>query len=426
VYLLDVGSPEAPTWLDGASLVATRTNGNVLSFTSSTPGPFLAVGTTGLRAPVEVRAWSAAPATQEADLLIVAPAAWSSGAEALADLRRGEGLAVNVVTVEEIADAYGQGIATPQALRAAVAAAADGQLRYLVLAGDGSVDYRNLLGFDESKVPALFVSTAQGLFPADNRYGDLDDDGRPEIAVGRLPVRTAAELDDLVDKLAAYASFPDTGWMRRATLLADAPDGGADFSADSERAASRLGGHAEIERIYLADLPLAAARAQLAAAFHQGAGLMSYLGHAGLDRLSGAGLLTSADVAGFGNGPKLPVLTAMTCSVNRFAVAGVPALGELLVRHGAGGAAAVLAPSGTPYGSDSRAIGLELFGRPELFDSSPTRLGDWLLAGYAAAVGEVADPRVFDLYNLLGDPTMKLRLGSPTGGPGGGGPPSQE
>ena len=35
---------------------------------------------------------------------------------------------------------------------------------------------------------------AYGLFCSDSAYGDVNGDGLPEIAVGRLPVRTSDQL----------------------------------------------------------------------------------------------------------------------------------------------------------------------------------------------------------------------------------------
>ena len=43
-------------------------------------------------------------------------------------------------------------------------------------------------------------------------------------------------------------------------------------------------------------------RTRTLAAMGQGIGLFHYFGHAGMDRLAGEGLLTSADVAGLRNG----------------------------------------------------------------------------------------------------------------------------
>jgi len=45
-------------------------------------------------------------------------------------------------------------------------------------------------------------------FASDAAWGDLDADGLPDVPVGRLPVRTARELERIVAKIIAYESRP--------------------------------------------------------------------------------------------------------------------------------------------------------------------------------------------------------------------------
>ena len=42
-----------------------------------------------------------------------------------------------------------------------------------------------------------------GRVPSENRYADTDDDGAPDVAIGRLPVQTPEEADAMVAKIAA-------------------------------------------------------------------------------------------------------------------------------------------------------------------------------------------------------------------------------
>ena len=56
------------------------------------------------------------------------------------------------------------------------------------------------------------------VYYSDNDYGDVEGDVRAEIAVGRFPVRSAAQCDVMVAKALAYQRTPelsDTLWMRR-------------------------------------------------------------------------------------------------------------------------------------------------------------------------------------------------------------------
>ncbi|MBL9092520.1 MAG: hypothetical protein JNL96_14955 [Planctomycetaceae bacterium] len=73
--------------------------------------------------------------------------------------------------------------------------------------------------FAEAKVNVVFGSEPQ--IATDNWYGDVDDDGVPEIPVGRLPVDSSQELLTITRRIIDYESSPDFGlWRRRINLIA--------------------------------------------------------------------------------------------------------------------------------------------------------------------------------------------------------------
>ncbi len=420
VRLLDITEPLRPRWIEGPAATADPAGaGYLLGFLPYADTRYLAVGPGGIKVPAAVRAWSSAnlaAAYNHADALIVTPPALRAAAERLASLRRGQGLEVMVVDLDEVMDNFNGGVSSPHAIRDFLAYAWQSWTkapRYVTLVGEGSLDYRNLLGYGDCVVPPLMVRSTGGLFPADNRLGDVDGDGLPEMAVGRLPVRTEAELDDYLAKITAYENQGPSDWARGAVMLADATDGGADFAADSEAIAALLPGDYTVDRIYLSTTPIGDARSQLLHALESGASLVNFLGHGGLDRLTAEGLLTSSDVAGMVNAERLPVLTAMTCTVNRYAVPGVPSLGEVLVKKAGGGAAAVWGPSGLSLHGEARQLA-ELFYRQVSEPASGVasggvRLGDLILRSTREFFGLGGDATMLEIYNLLGDPALRLQ-----------------
>ncbi|HEX5718390.1 MAG TPA: C25 family cysteine peptidase [Thermoanaerobaculia bacterium] len=425
IRLLDVTNPLRPIWLTGAAVDADSGAWRA-SFVPSASARYFAAGQSALKAPVAARPWSdesLRATSNRADVLIVAPAGMEGEAERLADLRRSQGLQTVVASLDEVADLFGNGTATPQALRSFLIYAKTRwsvKPRYVVLAGEGTLDYRNLQGFGDSVMPPLLVLAEGGLFPSDNRLADVNGDGRADMAIGRIPVLTAAELGSYVDKILAYESAGSPAWAANALMLADNVDGGASFSQQSDDIAAQLPSGFAIDRIYLDTEPLAQARARLFQGIDTGASLIDFVGHGGLDRLSAGGLLTSADVPGLTNGERLPVLTAMTCTVNRFAVPGVPSLGELLVKSPDGGAAAVWGPSGLSSHGEARHLA-EIFYR-RASDPAGGRLGDWVLQSMKDFAALGGDEGMLDIYNLLGDPTLVVRRGpapAPAGGSSG-------
>jgi len=425
VRLLDVSNPLRPRWLTGATV---DTDGGAwrASFVPSASVRYFAAGQSALKTPVAARPWSdesLKSTSNRAELVIVVPAGMEAEAERLADFRRSQGLDVVVAGLDAVADLFGDGTATPHALRSFLSYAKkrwDGRLRYVILVGEGTLDYRNLQGFGDSVMPPLLVQAEGGLFPSDNRLADVKGNGRPDMAVGRIPVLTAAELGAYVDKILAYESAGSPAWAANALMLADSADGGASFSQQSDAIAAQLPAGFAVDRIYLDTEPLAQARARLLQGIDTGASLIDFVGHGGLDRLSAGGLLTSADVPGMTNGERLPVVTAMTCTVNRFAVPGVPSLGELLVKSPDGGSAAVWGPSGLSSHGEARHLA-EIFYR-RASDPAGGRLGDWILQSMKDFGAMGGDEGMLDIYNLLGDPTLVVRRGpapAPAGGSSG-------
>ncbi|HEY0558143.1 MAG TPA: C25 family cysteine peptidase [Thermoanaerobaculia bacterium] len=413
IRLLDIQDPLHPRWITGGGVGRDGAGVFRLSLVPSASAKYFAASPAAFLAPAASRPWSA-PAlnstANRADYLVIAPPALRDAAERLADLRRAQGLVAIVADLDQIMDTFNSGVSDPHALRTFLTYAhtrwAQGP-RYVALAGGGTVDYRNLLGYGDNLVPPLMIDNDGGLFPSDNLFGDVEGDGLPEVAVGRIPVLSAAELDAYTAKVAAYESSAPAAWTGTAVMAADAADRGADFAADSGQVAGQLPSTYAVSRIDLTTTPLADARAQLLGTIGSGAAFVNYVGHGALDRLSAGGLLTSADVPGLTNGARLPVVTAMTCTINRFAVPGIAALGELLVKSGAGGAAAVWGPAGLSSNGDARLLA------ERFYHATDARLGDRVLR----AIGELrtlgGDPDLPRVYDLMGDPALRLQTPLP-------------
>jgi hypothetical protein len=413
VRLVDVQDPLHPRWITGAAAGPDGAGGFQISFVPAATGRYLAAAPAALAAPAAVRPWSAPSlrsTANRADYVVIAPAAMHDAAERLADARRAQGMAAIVADLDQIMDTFNGGVSDPRAIRTFLSYAhtqwSQGP-RYVALAGAGTYDYRNLLGFRDELVPPMMVQSDSGLFPSDNQLGDVDGDGLPEVAVGRIPVLSAAELDAYTAKLAGYESAAPASWMGKAVMTADATDRGADFGADSDEVAGHLPPAYQVDRVYLRDLPLAAAHGQLMAAIGGGTAFLNYMGHGALDRLSAGGLLTSADVPGLGNNGRLPVLTAMTCTINRFEVPGTPSLGEALVKDDHGGAAAVWGPTGLSANGEAKLLA------ERFYNAADARLGDRMLRAIAEFRTLGGNPDLPRLYVLLGDPALRLPVPPP-------------
>jgi hypothetical protein len=275
----------------------------------------------------------------------------------------------------------------------------------VVLAGNGSFDYKDYLGLGGNLVPPLLARTADGLFAADSRF--LDFPGGEEMAIGRLPATSASQLAAMIDKIAAYESSGEAAWKRQVLLVADVPDAGGQFEWESERAAALVPPPFLASRIFAGELSPAVARRRLLAELADGAYLVNYVGHAGLDRLSAQGLLTDQDAASLANGDRLPVVVTASCVLNRFEVPGVQPLGAALLVNPEGGAAAVWAPSGVSFDAQTSTLDRALL--PSLFAPEIPTLGRALVLGARGFRAQGGEAATLATYNLLGDPALRLQ-----------------
>jgi hypothetical protein len=425
VHVFDLTDPTHPVWLSGPAVTPAPGGGFEVSFL---PGPaqtpYFAASGASWRLPDSIVAETPTPLrtpTLGADVLIIAPQALLPAAQELASYRAGQGFKTMALDVQNIYDEMTGGMQNPHAIHDFLAYAHsywNPAPRYVVLAGTGTFDYKNNMGLGGNLVPPLMIATAYGLFASDNAFADIFGTGIPDTAIGRLPVSTNADLHNLVQKIEAYeAATPDT-WSGRAILVADSSE---NFANDSSVIQGVVPPLHHVERIDLDSPPPAGARPTLLGDLQSGVGLVNYIGHGGLNQLSSSALLLASDATGLTNGPRQPILTALSCTINRFEIPGFLSLGSAFVAQASGAAAAVWAPTGVSISDGAKLLGQKFYlelGRGQ--GTSPQRLGDVIqrtLRDFAAAGG---NPDVLRIYELLGDPALLVKPGpAPPAGAGG-------
>jgi hypothetical protein len=341
--------------------------------------------------------------------VVIAPEAWRTEAEALAAYHSQHGLRSVAVSIEEIYDAFSYGNVTPWAIRDFLAYARDNWVQgpdYVVLAGRGTFDPRNLMGDGDSFIPVVLVGTPHGLVSSDNVLADLSGgDAIPEVAIGRLPIVSAGELAAYAEKLAAYDGAGGA-WRGRALLVADNPDPAGDFSSQSDAVAALLGGYSQ-QSVYLGEMDIDSARAALEAAWNDGAQLVNYVGHGGVMQFAAEGLLRASDMGLLANGERLPVVSALTCVIGRSDIPSVESLAEALVTDADGGAIAVWAPSGLSQSGAAHELNVLYAGILQAAGED-TPLGDLVmqtLDAFGAAGGSV---EMLNTYSITGDPAVQI------------------
>ncbi|HZN36375.1 MAG TPA: C25 family cysteine peptidase [Pirellulaceae bacterium] len=118
---------------------------------------------------------------------------------------------------------------TPEGIRSGIRDAAKaGGLKFALLVGDAEPAARVDRAVAARCVPAhlekAVVNVKWGSEPqiaSDNWYADLNDDQLPDLAIGRIPADTPAEVARIVAKILAYEQSADFGpWRERVNLIA--------------------------------------------------------------------------------------------------------------------------------------------------------------------------------------------------------------
>jgi hypothetical protein len=411
VMVWDVSQPRQPKLVHTAGI---DVNGRVTFIPASSTNKYLLIGLPAVLQPVSVTAASTTNLqnTDTVEYLILAPLEFAETAQQLAEYRRGQGLSAAVVTLEDIYNNFNYGLASPLAVKDFLCSAYSRrrslvELKYVVLVGKGTFDYNNYLGHDDNLFPVMLASTAEGLFAADNLYGDLKGgDGVPEIAVGRLPVVSVGELRIVIDKIRAYGSSQGA-WTGKALMIADNADSGGDFYVTSETMASELTGYT-VERLSLMGYSNSAEiRQGIIDGINNGTALVNYVGHAGLYQLAQENILNIYDLPLLHNGSNLPIMILITCVAGRFDIPGNVCLAEALLLKENGGIITAVAPTSASYNAEANLLADEFY--KAVFKAKEKDVGTAWLKAAANLILQAGNPRVLNIYNILGDPAVAFK-----------------
>lgn len=340
-----------------------------------------------------------------ADYLAIAHPQFLGALGGLLSQRQADGLSTKLVSVDAVYQQYANGRVDPQAIADYIAWAYQNLgTRYVLLVGGDSYDYFDDLHLGSvSHVPTLYrPGDAFVRFAAsDNAFADLDGDLAPDLAIGRLPVRTLAELNLQLAKITAFANGSATGLVYGADLSADGVD--FDVFVDAHQLAHT--GPGSKLSVYPDVSGMPAARAALINAINGGVRYAEYFGHSSPDRWSYAPMLTAADLnSGVLSNANQPILVNQLGCWNAFFVSPqVNGMAHAWLNQNSGAAAVIGATALVEIGS-SHELGKRINER--LLPGA--RLGDVLKQAKQDLVQDGVDASdVLILSTLLGDPAMR-------------------
>ncbi|MBM3128540.1 MAG: hypothetical protein FJ009_07930 [Chloroflexi bacterium] len=435
---------------------------------------YIALATSQYKTPASITLDAAGnlKGTNGADYIIIAYDGFVSNIQPLATFRASQIARVKTVGVQDVYDEFNDGVLDPQAIRDFLAYAytywTPPAPTMVLLVGDAHFDpreYCSVIGKcpqdkEDPNDPnsGIFTLPNTIFIPAPlrivdkDRYESADDnffvafndgtgDLMPQMALGRLPASSAAEVDAMVTKLTAYEqSTPAGTWRARVTFVADNaylengnPDGAGNFWAYSDAIAANpyyLPTSYQAHRIYYnpcdpnvyphCALPYPyyttpdQVRTATLAAINTGSVIVNYVGHGSMTQWAHS-FFANADVDTLTNGYKLPVMLDMTCDTGFYTYPKptLPGVGEKNVRRAGNGALAVWGATAWGYASGHDYLNRGFF--ESVFHNGERRIGPATMVGKALLwANDPSQTDAMKMFVLLGDPASRLQLATAT------------
>ena len=427
--VLDVTNPFEPAWIaDTNGVIPTGWSWTAATNTQWAMSEWSRVPAAAPQ-PAGFGSWLC-DSTNRVDYLVIAPRVFEAPAQELADYRAGQGLRTAVALYEDICDQFAGGLNTPEAIRECLAYAHSNWTAapwMVCLGGWGHYDYLGVQTSITSYLPALLGSDSATLRPADGLLADISgEDEVPDLAIGRIPVQSAAEFNGYIAKLKAYETSGVQAGHSNLLFVADNADDGGDFAATNlelgEKAGARYG--CVYTTLNFASNSYNAVRTDIDDAFNAGVGVIHYTGHGSYKSLADRSKQDSQSGSPSGNvwnetdatalvNPPVPLFVSLTCIMGRFDIYSSTqrCLAEELVMNPNGGSLAVFAPSGLSWNYYA-ALFADAMYQLHTQDGVDT-LGPLIMKA-RQSFGPLGGlhAQAIRTYNLLGDPALKLRGGA--------------
>lgn len=371
-------------------------------------------------------------ASSSTDLLIVAPSIFQTQASTVANLRSAEGLAVKVVTPEQIYNEFSSGMPDITAIRDYAKYLFDNaNLKYLLIFGKGTYDPKDILASELNKV-AIYESrnSLQPLatYGSDDYLGFLEDSEGEwtengagnhtlDIGVGRIPAINESEANNFVNKLIKYQNSSAIGsWRKEVLFIAENGDQNI-HQRDAERLATLIDTTYALfntNKIYVDAYPIVVNPGSKRApqtndaifeAINRGTLIVNYTGHGNEVQWANTRIFDRKVIDSLENNTFLPLFVTATCEFGRHDDTGERSGGEELIVKNLTGAIATITTARPVFASSNYQLNLAFY--KQVFEQSGgefLRLGDIFLGTKNNSLNGVFNRN----FSLLGDPSMRL------------------
>lgn len=367
---------------------------------------------------------------EQTEMLVITHPKFLAQANEIAKLHKVvDKMDVEVVDVKQIYNEFGGGTADITALRdfiRMVYTRNNQGLKYVLLFGDASYDYKDRIPANTNYIPTYQASGSTietQSFVSDDYFGLMDNSeganmtGILDLGIGRFPVNTVNDAQIMVDKVRHYLSKQDEvsgQWRNNIAFVGD--DGNDNMHFDQAETLSRMvdtaSANLNVSKIFIDAYPRTSvpggfrfpdANKAFVKQIEDGALIINYTGHGGINGLTDERVFTISDINGLENINNMPFFITATCEFSRFDNPAFVSAGEQLLLTPKGGGIALMTTTRLAFAHTNFALNKKVY--KAMFDrSDPSfkRLGDILRLS--------KNPTSSSVYNfvLLGDPALKL------------------
>jgi len=319
---------------------------------------------------------------QDVDYIIVTSENFSNQASRIANLRKNlDGLNTKIVLDTDIYKEFSSGKQDISAIRNFVkyvynnASSPDKRLKYILLLGNASIDYKDRLPDNNNIIPTFESKYSYSLrhdsAASDDFFGMMDpEEGRManseklDIAVGRIPADNPQMAKNMVDKIIEYADQQSYGpWRNNFVLISDDADDASSGGAGLQFSLDALGDeisenkpfinvkkiHSDsYEQIYTSGgQRYPEVNKAISDNIEVGAMVVNYFGHGGEEGLASEFIVTREDIKGWRNRNRYNVFVTVTCEFTRFDNPLRVSPGELSLINEEGGSVALVSTTRT-------------------------------------------------------------------------------
>lgn len=412
IRIFDISNPDQPKIIPNLAVESNNAGGYRAYLAPNRTRAMFGVEDTGLLSAASVATNSPSSLSNvanSANMIIISYKDWMTQANDWANYRRGQGLSVEVVDVEDVYDEFSFGVFSSDAIKNFLQYAYNNRQTkpdYVLLIGDATYNPRNYTSaatppVSYNFVPTKMVETIYLETGSDEALADFNNDGLAEIPIGRIPVNNFQTVIDVLNKVIIYESTVSTQNLNRGVLFASDLPRGYDFAGVNNRLRTQLPTNTPTVMINKGD---ADARTKLLAEMNAGKFLVNYSGHGNTSAWSASPtFFGNSDAAALTNGNNLTIFTMLTC-LNGYFVQTPDSLAEVLLKKPAGGAVAVWASSGETTPDIQEIMARRFFNK--IGENNTMRLGD-LIKDAKTTIPGGRDVRLS--WALIGDPALKVR-----------------